>query len=332
MSTLGTMSRLCVVGFLIWDCRPACLGQSKQDAIPELIRRLDDPNRDVSDRAADALIKLGEKAVPALIDEMKRPAEEKRGLWVTWVLGEIGSSSVVPLTRELENSNVHVRSSAIDGLMRIGTPAKTAVPAIARLLKDPNQYVRSDAAHALGELRDERAIENLMEVLIAERDHRVRQSAVTAIGKFGPKAKKAIPTLIEIVANPKVTEIDPGRGMFAEDSRWHAASTLAGMGSAAVGPLVDVLANAKHPRAARNTASWGLVQLGRHAASAVPKLIKVLDDADPEIREDAVRALRAIGPKASDALPAELFPKVVDEADSGGDFGNFDSIDKLYPL
>jgi hypothetical protein len=29
---------------------------------------------------------------------------------------------------------------------------------------------------------------------------------------------------------------------------------------------------------------------------------------------------------------SELFPKVVDEADSGGDFGNFDSIDKLYPL
>jgi hypothetical protein len=33
-----------------------------------------------------------------------------------------------------------------------------------------------------------------------------------------------------------------------------------------------------------------------------------------------------------DTFGRELFPKVVDEADSGGDFGNFDSIDKLYPL
>ncbi len=115
------------------------------------------------------------------------------------------------LTRELDNSHVHVRLSAIDGLMRIGAPAKTAVPAIARLLKDPNEYVRSDAALALGELRNKRAIENLMELLKGEQDRGVHQAAVTAIGKFGPKAKKAIPVLIEILVNPKVpAQIESG--------------------------------------------------------------------------------------------------------------------------
>jgi HEAT repeat protein len=252
MNKLGVTSPLFAVVFLTWDYQPPCFGQDKQDVVAELIKRLDDRNVDVSSRASDALIKLGEKAVPALIEEMKRPAAEGRGLWVTFVLGEIGSSSVVPLTRELDNPNAHVRLSAIDGLVRVGAPAKAAVPAIGRLLKDPNQYVRGDAAFALGELCDERAIEGLIKLLKGELDRDVRQAAVTAIGKFGAKAKEAIPVLIEIVANPVVD--GGGFGFDVSDPRNHAAFTLAAIGPASVTPLADVLGNSKHPRVARRTA------------------------------------------------------------------------------
>jgi HEAT repeats len=48
--------------------------------------------------------------------------------------------------------------------------------------------------------------------------------------------------------------------------------------------------------------AYGLMALGAEAKPAVPVLIALLKDSDPDVRETAVFTLRSLGPVASDAL------------------------------
>ena len=50
--------------------------------------------------------------------------------------------------------------------------------------------------------------------------------------------------------------------------------------------------------------AYGLIALGPDAKAAVPALIALLKDKDPEVRYTAVFTLRCLGPVASDALPS----------------------------
>lgn len=294
---------------LLAAAAPTANAGTDPGSIRELIKRLDDSNFEVVESAAAALVKLGDRAVPPLIEKMKQNA--LAGTWglIPAVLGRIGSASVGPLTRELDNHDLRVRMRALAGLMEVGPPARSAVPAMAKLLKDSSQYVRMDAALALGELGDARAIRPLVDRLREEKDRGARDSIVTAIGKFGPKAAEAVPVLIEIVTEPVGN--DTGFGSDISNPRNHAAVVLAGIGAVSVKPLADVLGNPKHSRGVRYSAGVGLDRLGGRSAPEVPRLILLIDDPDPVIREMAIFVLGGIGPKAADAVPRLL--KVLNE-------------------
>ena len=65
-----------------------------------------------------------------------------------WALGSIGSADAVPaLTQALQDPEV--RGDATEALVQIG---KDAVPALVQALQDQNEYVRNNAAWALGEM------------------------------------------------------------------------------------------------------------------------------------------------------------------------------------
>ena len=52
--------------------------------------------------------------------------------------------------------------------------------------------------------------------------------------------------------------------------------------------------------------AYGLMALGAEGKPAVPVLIALLNDSNPEVRETAVFTLRSLGPVASDALPSVI--------------------------
>jgi hypothetical protein len=52
--------------------------------------------------------------------------------------------------------------------------------------------------------------------------------------------------------------------------------------------------------------AYGLMALGAEAKPAVPVLIALLNDSNPDVRETAVFTLRSLGPVASDALPSVI--------------------------
>lgn len=54
----------------------------------------------------------------------------------------------------------------------------------------------------------------------------------------------------------------------------------------------------------RNNAAYSIARMGPAAKSAVPALIKALNDPEPAVRFPVCIALREIGPDAKDAVPA----------------------------
>ncbi|MDY0165377.1 MAG: HEAT repeat domain-containing protein [Thermoguttaceae bacterium] len=87
--------------------------------------------------------------------------------------------------------------------------------------------------------------------------------------------------------------------------RWHAVYALGQAGPAAadaVEPLMTILANLGGHEYVRGTAAWALGRIGPQAEQAVPLLIETLGSAHISVRRNSPLALAQIGPPA--ATPA----------------------------
>jgi HEAT repeat protein len=180
---------------------------------------------------------------------------------VVAVIGEIGpeASDLTPvLILVLADSNPWFRRAAADSLGRIGPLAREALPALVRALADESEPVRRNVAAALAridpdwstdpEIRDAipslveklrhpgeagqmaadglvligpAAVSVLSEALTAD-DRVLREAAATTLGRIGPKARAAIPTLVRALqdrhgwlreaASQALQKIDPSSG------------------------------------------------------------------------------------------------------------------------
>ena len=137
------------------------------DVVPGLIADLQNPDPVVSGKANLALIRVGEPAVPQLVEMLKSDDVRIRTLAVTafWGFGEKGRAAVPALAATLGDPVDSVRASAAMALANMGPHAKDAVPALIRALKD--------------------------------RDGKVRQWSAKALGSIGPAAEKAVPALVQ---------------------------------------------------------------------------------------------------------------------------------------
>src|SRR5712692_2316833 len=168
-----------------------------EQALPRLLAVLKDPNPEQRRTAAQSLGKIARKeAVPALVEALRDPdAGVRRN--AAWALGMIGEDAVgpdrSPLASLLFDPDPGVREAAamalgltgdtqagiellLERMSEPGTPsdskrlaaaalggmeARTAVPALTKLLADRDARVRRWAAAALGEIADEQAVKPL---------------------------------------------------------------------------------------------------------------------------------------------------------------------------
>src|SRR5579864_8477178 len=122
-----------------------------------------------------------------------RPAVRDRAIEL---MVEAGERSVEPLAGVREHSSSHeVRSSAVWGLYRIGTP--DAQKAVRAALQDANFRVRVAAAPAVGMNKDREAVDRLME-MVKQDQPAARRQAATALGQIGDT--RAVPALIAAAA------------------------------------------------------------------------------------------------------------------------------------
>lgn len=93
-----------------------CMGA--KEAVPDIIKALNDPDPDVVKEAISALGKIGDKrAVPSLLSLLEKNNEE---LSAIWALGNIGDRRAVPLLSRLsESENKFIKYNAIQSLKKI---------------------------------------------------------------------------------------------------------------------------------------------------------------------------------------------------------------------
>jgi HEAT repeat protein len=168
----------------------------------------------------------------------------------------------------------------------------------------PSTDVRLKKVAALGE-KGKAAVPELIEALHDD-DVKVRTAAGGALGRMGPDALAAVPTLRD-----------------GQDENVWMAAVLQQMGDPAAVALGESL---KDPDPiVRFNAARALQHVGPHTKAALPALTAALSDSDPEVREAVYVAIRQIGPEANQTLLEALRQegKAASRAEIIGALGKF---------
>ncbi len=187
-------------------------------------------------------------------------------------------------------------------------------------LRSNDVTVRSDAAHHLGKLSDERAVEALAEAL-SDADEYVRKSAVMALRRIGgTAAMEALRTALLDRSEQVVLQatnglrdmrdrgaVEPLIRLLARRERslqLAATEALVRIGPDAVGPLLEAFKDRTLRRRIGNQVWKILVDMGTRGIDA---LLEVLGDDNQYVRLTAVSVLGRIGDKRILAPLGHLF-------------------------
>lgn len=258
---------------------------SLDQAVGPLARALADDDPVVRYYAAEALIGIGAKGVPALIEILRshREADRDRAARVLW---RIGAPAVDPLIAILQerNSTAETRASAAHTLGLIGDGR--AIKGLATMLSDDRYFVRQQAARALG-LMGAPALDLLFEMARSSTPA-IREAAIEALGNSN--SARAIDRVIEALADSNL------------NVRAAAVRALGESSSENVVPhLMTLLRDESSTFRAQAAAS--LAKLG---GVALPGLIRALKDPKPSVRQLAAEALGSIGSRDAVAPLIEL--------------------------
>jgi HEAT repeat protein len=258
--------------FVRWRAAKALvrIGSYSKAAVPALIEALKVEEGDISDRARDALVKLGADAVPGLIKALRDRDSPAYGKAIE-ALAAIGPPTVPALIEALKGDEA-LRLGAFEALREISLrgldPRPTALlPILFEALKDPNPAIRRAAVqniHCTG-AKTTPGFLALIEAL-KDQDPEVRGAADFAICCVGltsehPAVQAALALLLEDLKSQDA------------NVRSGAVRAFASMGSA--------------------------------SKPALAALIEASKDADEKVRANVARALGAIAP-AADAVVATL--------------------------
>lgn len=190
--------------------------------------------------------------------------------------------AVVPLVSLLRDQDRSVREAAIEALRSIGAPA---VERVGACLTEQDLSVQESASAILAVIADERVLAPLIEALHSG-DWIVRMHAAKALSRV--RNADAVEPLMPLLQD-KVKAV-----------REEAAAALAAIGDAAIPTLLQALQHEDWLVRLHAVESLGKSKSKR----AVEPLLSVLfNDRDSAVREDAVRALGAIGdPQAVEYL------------------------------
>lgn len=293
--------------------------------VAALIEALEDSDATVQAHAVMSLGKLGAGARPAVPLIARLLSSDREYLTdghpvlsmqladcVASVLGELGpvAKEAVPALVEAAGSTNRTNWQIIPAIGKIGPEAKAAMPF---LLREGSP----DAALAIAQIDPDhpevlpilRRVWQSPEILQSGQELYPDRSWCYVLGRFGPRARPAIPTLEKLLETPDwrrrmstalaVLEIDPTheRALGA----CVAALKQRSKGFPEVGPVTmgDFLESDLEQRLDRL-----MVTLGPRARTFVPTLCETLRNPGHDARISAAERLAAIGPAAEGAVPA----------------------------
>lgn len=175
------------------------IGPDARVATPYLLTLVKDPSTQVRNLAVDALGRIGadpKEAGPVLVEALRNPGQVSPNL-IQAALQKLGPAVIPEVAKMLQDPKPNVRAQGAALLGRYGAAAKDAVPALTEALKDDQDLVAIHAARALWEIDQSLAgIPTLIKIL-GSASGNMRALAATTLGGIGPKAREAVPALVE---------------------------------------------------------------------------------------------------------------------------------------
>lgn len=189
-----------------------------------------------------------------------------------------------------------IRATAARAVLSL--PADEAARSLIPLLQDKDEFVRREAAFALGETRSRQAVQPLVAALEGDKKESVRGAAAVALGRIGDEAA-VIPLVGRLTARVRASglfsKVTRGKAIENEFVRRSAAYALGQIGSrAAVPALTATLSDERAEDDVRREAARALGVIGD--AAAVPALRGALTARDPYLSRIAYEALLKIAP------------------------------------
>jgi HEAT repeat protein len=305
--TAAVVAALADTNPLVRRSAAGALGEQAREprqVVPALLRALSDPDPNVCQHAALALIKIGGPAVPELVGAVRRSAAEDgrpdpAADYVAFALKEIGgpaAGALVGLLRHKYERRPHEAAAGV--LAAMGRPA---IPELTRALGDPSRKVRRLVVTALAQIGadDPKAVAALARVFQGD-DEELAEAAGRALVQAGS------PGLQMLVA--AIQGNDPDQRLLSLESlltvrafdREAARKALPAVALALADPTDTVR------RRAATCAARLVGPAGPDAKVVGPALARTLGDAQAGVRLEAARALDAL----ARAAPSEAQPGV----------------------
>lgn len=236
----------------------------------------------------------GDRVIEALMYAMGGYSQNAFGIARDEIIRR-GNGAIPRLVQYLDDNNAFRRWVAAYLLGRIGNPI--VVSELITALNDPEPKVRCEAAQALGELGDARAVKALRRNLSDQTQcfpgsfiKRVCDHAAEKLKRIGtPEAVQAVQKWLSMGATANLIKaLQSGKSLTMWDAVWSAGQLKV---KEAVEPLLDVLNN-DNPEIKRG-AIWSLGVL--RDPRAISHLLPYTNDENHLIASSAREALRKLG-------------------------------------
>jgi HEAT repeat protein len=191
----------------------------------------------------------------------------------------------------LRDPDVQIRLSAATALEQLEEKAAPAMAGLIMALRDPNRFVRWEAAKTLGFMPPEKAEPVILPLaqLLSDPALSVRMQAALSLEALGSVAQAAVPALAQSLTN-KSGDVE---------ARLAAMYALMKIGPAHLQPalpaLIGLLSD-RDPRVVR-TACQVIAEIGPLAEPAKAELRRLIGHEDAEVRLAAAKAILSIRPR-----------------------------------
>jgi HEAT repeat protein len=160
-------------------------------------------DQEQADQAARALAQIGVSSVPELMKALQEPKREiqKRALSALGTLGPEAREAARPVAEFLTNKDPKMRALAAEVLAEMGPAARPAGQLLSKALCDSDSRVRTLAAEALHEL----GLDTVTHLLTVLKDKHlpVRLSTLQSLAFFH-ESKEAVDALVNALRDPQV--------------------------------------------------------------------------------------------------------------------------------
>ncbi|MFO0822416.1 MAG: HEAT repeat domain-containing protein [Gemmataceae bacterium] len=270
---------------------------------PVLIESMKQDNEAVRLEAIRKLTLIGVAAKPAvpelkrLLANSKHEVAREAALALVRVVPKDAADAIPVLLRGLQGSDSELSQSA-RALGELGPAAKIAVPELLKKSEACQMPLRLELAQAAAQI-DPAYGSWVVDICIAvfrdpkTRGQHVRELAADALVKRGPKAKAAMPALLEVMREKGPHRMEIALAMIAIDPA-NAEPALA---------WARKCLNEKNEHDDFRELLAQVKALGPAAKPLLPELMELLNSKTTSVRQDAVIAIGRIGPDAKAALP-----------------------------